>query len=384
MLFVLIVVVVLLVLIVFWLLFKTADERDNRATEDAFYRDAVQVINRLQCGSDAGVEKLLAEIMEADSEKRDIYVIFGNVLREKGFIGEAIKVHKSVLHRPNLPDTFKGWALSSLAEDFRMSGMLDRAVRTYNDAFNLNPSDNIALQRYAHLCKQVGDYTKLLSLMEVMASNGILDDNRYRMEVAFIYNEQGELFLREANKQEALRLFNKALQLNSRVYPAYMNLVRLTWEDDRNKRKCLEILHKLFERVPEKAFIGLTLYREIAPEDFEERCSALLARNGEDWRTRLQYARFLADEERNADAFEQFMEAVKVAPHVLLIHQEVWKFLLKIPDRQQYLLQYAKVSDQTMVFNAPFMCVECRYKSSEFLWKCPSCFGWNTFVESKI
>ena len=384
MLFALIAVVVILVLVVFWLLFQSAESSSSREGKDSFYRNAVKVIDGLQSGYGHGVESSLAEIMEADSEKKEIYVVFGNVLREKGFISEAIKVHKAVLHRPNLPDGFKGWALASLAEDFRMAGMLDRAIRTYSDAFNLNPSDRTSLQRYAHLCKQVGDYEKLLSLMDVLSNAELMDEERYRMEVAFIYNEQGEALMRDGKYPDAERKFTKAIQLNSKTYPAYLNLVQLNLDHRNNQKKALDYLQKLFHTIPEKAFLGLPVYRELEPDDFEEMCGSLLQKWPDDWRTRLHLARFLSDRGDTRAAFDSFMEAVRSASHVLLIHQEIWKFLLKVPEKEELLREYARISDQTMVFNAPFMCVECRYKSSEFLWKCPSCFGWNTFVESKI
>lgn len=383
MLFALIALVVILTLVVFWLLFQSADDGKGKGNKDAYYRASVSVIDGMQSGYCDGIEKTLAQVMEEDSEKKEIYVIFGNVLREKGFISEAIKVHKSVLHRPNLPDKFKGWALASLAEDFRMSGMLDRALRTYSDAFNLNPTNQASLQRYVHLCKQVGDYDKLLSLMDVLSNAGLVDEARYRMEVAFIYNELGEEQVRKENLAEAERLFAKALQLNSKTYPSYLNLARIHIEKN-NDKKALGFLQKLFHTVPEKTFLGLPMYLELEPGDFEEMCGSMLQKTPDDWRTRLHLAKFLTEKGEVRAAFDAFMEAVRSASHVLLIHQEIWKFLLRVPQKEELLREYARVSDQTMVFNAPFMCVECRYKSSEFLWKCPSCFGWNTFVESKI
>jgi len=128
----------------------------------------------------------------------------------------------------------------------------------------------------------------------------------------------------------------------------------------------------------------MELYLQISPQEFEELCHSLLNRNAEDWRTRLHLSRYYVQQDRPDSAFPELIEAMKSMPHVLLIHQEIWKFLMLYPERRDDLKEYAIQTDKIMVFNAPFMCVECRYKSSEFLWKCPSCFGWNTFVESKI
>jgi len=382
--FALVVVVVLLLLVVLWQLFRSGEASENARDHEIFYENAITVINALQTGQSEGVETALARIMEADSEKKEVYVIFGNVLREKGFISEAIKVHKSVLHRPNLPNTFKGWALACLAEDFRMAGMVDRAVRTYHDAFNLNPSDQNALRHYAHLCKQVGDYEKLLSLMEIMSGQGMLDKGQYALEVGFVYNELGEQALQDGKVSEARSFFERALKICGRVFPAYLNLARLAMDQDNNRKKAEQHLLNLFRQVPDRAFLGLPLYEKISPDGFEDMCRSLIAKNEEDWRIRMHLAGFLGRKDRADEAFEMYLEAVRIAPHVLLIHQEIWKFLLRNPERKDFLREYARASDQAMVFNAPFSCVVCRYKSSEFLWKCPSCYGWNSFVEAKI
>jgi len=362
---------------------KTKDQTDNHDSA-SFYMKAVRLIDLLQSGERAGVENLLASIMEEDSEKKEIYIIFGNVLREKGYIAEAIKVHKSVLHRPGLPDKFKGWALGSLAEDFRLAGMLERAVRTYRDAFNLNPGDTGLLKRYAHLCKQIGDYEKLLSLMDVMAKIKAPNDDNYRMQIAFIYNELGEQALKEGEFVKSETNFRKALKLNAKVYPAYLNLAKLVVKRGKKISAAQKHLEELFRQVPDKAYLGMELYLQISPQEFEELCHSLLNRNAEDWRTRLHLSRYYVQQDRPDSAFPELIEAMKSMPHVLLIHQEIWKFLMLYPERRDDLKEYAIQTDKIMVFNAPFMCVECRYKSSEFLWKCPSCFGWNTFVESKI
>ncbi len=378
---------IVLIAILFGLLLlrgKNEPPADKLKGRDEFYLKAVRIIDSLQSGEKDGVENLLASIMEEDSEKKEIYVIFGNVLREKGYIAEAIKVHKSVLHRPNLQDTFRGWALASLAEDFRLAGMLERAVRTYRDAFNLNPGDVGLLKKYAHLCKQVGDYDKLLSLMDVMAKTKVLNDEKYRMEVAFIYNELGEQSLASGEWAKAETNLRKALKLNAKVYPAYLNLAKLALEKREKPVVAQTYLEELFRKVPDKAFLGMELYLRISPSEFEELCHSLLNRNTEDWRTRLHLARYYIQQDRPDAAFPELIAAMKSMPHALLVHQEIWKFLILYPERRNDLKEYALQTDRIMVFNAPFMCVDCRYKSSEFLWKCPSCFGWNTFVESKI
>jgi lipopolysaccharide biosynthesis regulator YciM len=384
---VLLVAVIIILLWLFWDSEKEVNEDENKEAkiDKAFYNRVVKVIDALQTKECEGLEKVLGEIIGRDSEKKEFYVIFGNVLREKGYINKAIEQHKLVLHRRDISKEFKAWALASLAEDFRMAGMIERALRTYKDAFNLNPKDKVTLKRYIHLCKQTGEYEMLLSLMNVLGRlEGISDSESYREEVAFIYNELGEENLLKGDVDKAILNFKKAIQISSKIYPSYINLAKIAIEIKNNKKEAISNLQSLFSYVPDKAFLGLPIYKRTSKDDFENTCLGLIAKNEDDWRTRLELGKFYAENKEVEKAFDIFMEAMKLVPHVLLIHQEVWKLLMKYSDKREFLVDYAKATDRILIFNAPFVCVDCKYKSSEILWKCPSCYSFNSFIEARI
>ncbi len=103
-----------------------------------------------------------------------------------------------------------------------------------------------------------------------MAKGKVLNDEKYRMEVAFIYNELGEQALKGGEFVKAETNFKKALKLNSKVYPAYLNLAKLAVEKGEKISAAQKQLEELFRQVPDKAFLGMELYLQISPHPKKE------------------------------------------------------------------------------------------------------------------
>ncbi len=411
---ILLAVIIILVIILF--IFYTHENEKHEDKEKNCFEDKITLIlDKLQTQDLEDIEKLFREIMSEDTSRIEFYVILANIIRDRGHISEAINMHKNVLKRPDVleDNILKGWVLGNLAEDFRQGGMIDRALRTYHDALSLLTSQESGvkksrqnktllydremavkiwkkslLQRYIILCKQVGDYEKLLGLIEMYYAierdkNEKQGENEgQRKEIAFIYNEMGENELKNNNQKKAIQHFSKAVSIYKRVYPAYINLARVYKES--NKRKALKYLDEVIEHVPSRAFLILPLYRELSPERFEDVCFQLLSVNEHDWRVRLELGRYYMKKGEKGKGLLEFKKCLELSPMVLIIHQEIWKYLLKNPDDVDVFREYANTLNKVLVFNNPFICSKCNYKSSEFLWKCPYCHEFDTFVELKI
>ncbi len=411
---ILLAVIIILVIILF--IFYTHENEKHEDKEKNCFEDKITLIlDKLQIQDLEGIEALFREIMNEDTSRTEFYVILANILRDRGHISEAINMHKNVLKRPDVLDDhiFKGWVLGNLAEDFRQGGMIDRALRTYHDALCLLTSQEnngkkskknkilindrekaieiwkkSLLKRYINLCKQVGDYEKLLGLIEMYYSSEKKkseeegENDKQRKEIAFIYNEMGENELKNKNQKKAIQYFLKAVSIYNRVYPSYINLATVYKES--NKRKALKYLDEVIEHIPSRAFLILPLYRELSPDRFENVCFQLLNVNENDWRVRLELGRYYMKKGEKNKGLLEFKKCLELSPMVLIIHQEIWKYLLKNPDDVSVFKEYANTLNKVLVFNNPFVCSNCNYKSSEFLWKCPYCHEFDTFVELKI
>ncbi len=86
--------------------------------------------------------------LEVNSETLETHIAVGNLMRRKGEVERAIRIHQNLLSRPSLPRAFLHQAHLELALDFISAGLLDRAERLLKDLLIEAPELSVAACRY--------------------------------------------------------------------------------------------------------------------------------------------------------------------------------------------------------------------------------------------
>ncbi len=136
--------------------------------------------------------------------------------------------------------------------------------------------------------------------------------------------------------------------------------------------------HLVFERLDEA-------FRELGRDDeMEELLNEVIENHQYDWRSRTFLALIYAKRGDFEKSLELFKEAARFNPHNLSIHQKIWKLFVKGKLSADKIEDYIKLTEEIIFFLDPFVCIECGYKTTEFLWKCPHCHGWDSFTEARM
>jgi lipopolysaccharide assembly protein B len=90
-------------------------------------------LNYLLDGRSDGAVDAFIEALEVNSETLDTHIALGNLLRKRGEVERAIRVHQNLLARPSLPRHRLHEAHLELARDYISAGLLDRAERLLLD-----------------------------------------------------------------------------------------------------------------------------------------------------------------------------------------------------------------------------------------------------------
>jgi lipopolysaccharide biosynthesis regulator YciM len=75
---------------------------------------------------DAAIDTFI-HALEVNTETLETHLALGNLLRKRGEVSRAIRVHQNLLARPGLPEGRSQQVQLELAKDFVKSGLLDRA-----------------------------------------------------------------------------------------------------------------------------------------------------------------------------------------------------------------------------------------------------------------
>ena len=105
-------------------------------------------LNYLLDGRPDGAIDSFINALEVNSETLETHIALGNLLRKKGEVDRAIRIHQNLLARPSLPRAQVHQAHLELARDYISAGLLDRAERLLLDLVQESPEQRRSSLRH--------------------------------------------------------------------------------------------------------------------------------------------------------------------------------------------------------------------------------------------
>jgi len=337
---------------------------------------------------DLAVEEL-SKAAEELTDTLEVHLLLGSLYREKGQVARAINIHQSLLQRPRLTRREHAHVLLCLGLDFKRGGFVDRALEAFNEVRRLDPENQYALMNIEKLHEDQHQWQEAYEVRRTLDNQSSGEDaTRSQAILAFLENELGLQALARGDYASATERFRAAIDLDSTVVPAYLNLGDLYAREEK-PAQAAALWEQLVHEVPERAYLAFdrlaALYPKLGtPERFPQLCRRLIADNPQDWRARLALARTLETAGASSAALELLFEALVYNPHALNLHQGIWQVLSRMDYERSLVQRYVELTRHAVFYVDPHVCMRCRYRSTELLWQCPHCHEWNTFVEERI
>lgn len=114
-----------------WLLGRRS--RSRTATVPDLPGQYYKGLNYLLDGRPDGAVDAFINALEVNTETLETHIALGNLLRKRGEVDRAIRIHQNLLARPSLPRAQVHQAHLELARDYISAGLLDRAERLLKD-----------------------------------------------------------------------------------------------------------------------------------------------------------------------------------------------------------------------------------------------------------
>lgn len=100
---------------------------ETRTLPDSYFKGLNFLLNE---EPDRAIDAFV-EVAKLDPETSELHFALGSLFRRRGEMERAIRVHQSLLARPDLPIVDRENAQFELAQDFLKAGMLDRAEQGF-------------------------------------------------------------------------------------------------------------------------------------------------------------------------------------------------------------------------------------------------------------
>ncbi len=361
----------------------------SRRAHDRRGASSIHYILGLDFLASRQIDRAISELTLAARENTDaieIYLILGNLLREKGQIERAIQIHQSVLHRPALLGKERAHALLCLGMDFKRAGFRNRAIDTFTEVVTLEPNNAYALSNLIKIYEVEQDWEKALETQErLLQVTGELDTTLK----AFLFDQIGQAAFHADAPPRARRAFDDAIRSAPQVpapYLHYGDMLESQGELEQAEAKWMELASGN-PRLAHFAFDRLRRARDKLgrSETMTELYKSVIENDNNDWRAHLALARLRADQGKTDEAFRLLISAMRTNPHALAVHLEVWRSLAsEHTTRSERVRSYLDVVDRSALFLDPYICMKCNYRANGVLWRCPHCQEWNTFIEERV
>jgi lipopolysaccharide biosynthesis regulator YciM len=308
---------------------------------------------------------ILKNVIEKDTSNTGAYLRLGNLLREKGLISSAIKIHKNLSVNPELSASEKEEVNKALVKDYLESKEWRKALPIYEPLYKKNPKDKELAIGLLLLYEKQEKWDNAYNIAKKIYTKGKSLAN-YATHIASL--------LIGRDNQKARKFINFGLKAN--ISYAHFLYGKLLIEDGKENNG-IEHLEKSISIDPERAYLYLPLLEEYMFKRgefsiLEPYLKNLVSENPENWEILNSYISILK-KKGDSDRVEEILD--EAIPNLNIDSPEALGSIasaysgVDTDKMSEYVLKMQRLLTKTKRFKCP----ECGNEFKEFSWKCSSC-----------
>lgn len=339
--------------------------------------------------ADVAIDAFIASL-DVNDDTVDTHLALGALVRRRGEVDKAIRVHQNLLARPRLSPRFRAQAELELARDYLAAGLLGRAESLLRElASRGGELRDSALEYLLEIYQRERDWEEAIRIAREMANRGERDIRRtlahYLCELADRAHDSGDV-------RRVRELLGQALEWDPRCVRASLMLGALEGEQARWK-DCIRALRRVRDQDPRLLPEVLPLLAQAHAELGTERdLFRFLERSVEQVPSTTlagHLAESIAARSGEGAARDFLADALVRRPSVrglnLLLDRHLRQGELPAGvggagehDLEAALGRLKDVTDALIAEAPGYACESCGFTGSVLHWQCPSCRSWGT------
>ena len=354
----------------------------TREGDQAFFKGIQYILSN---DHDQAIEEFTKSV-QVNSDTIETYVALGNLYRSKGDIDRAMHIRQSIILRPHIDEHIKIRTLFDLGLDYRKGGFLDRALETFLNVLQKQPSNMETLQEIEKIYDEMKDWRNAFATRQKIARLVKGDHSHilahHQTEIGKTYQVKGEL-------SKAKSCFKMAISINEKCIDAYLHLGDHYFSKQEYKM-AIDAWKKVVSIAPRLTFLAYrrlegaySRMKNLRPvEDFLKECAQL----NPDAFTYMALARYLYNEQDYDGALRELESALSLNPSFWEARKFMGEILLAQEMKEEALFAYRDLIPHLNVPYLKFQCANCGFRPAELQWQCPQCRKWDTinFMDSTM
>ena len=336
------------------------------------------------------------EVARLDPATAELYFALGNLFRKRGETERAIRIHRNLLERADLPETQRQQALFCLAQDYLNAGIFDRAESAFS-ALAHSDYAPLAQRELAKLYEKESNWDAAIACLQRYLASAAPqhastieaqeDLSHYACELASVHLEHKDYsaasaavaLAEHAHPKNPRSYFVKAALLLSQGYtsPALELIEPLLLTQP--ALNTLAIHTFISAAVNPEVLAALKRWAAAAPSaDSIKPLLPLLQEQG-DTPSMIALLSALANPSNPSNPSKQHTPQRLATASVLLASAQQADFLTQASEWQAQAIH--TVDALSSRYDRP-TCTHCGFKASRHQWRCPGCARWNTLPYS--
>lgn len=362
--------------------FRKAQKKPNAELAKHYFQGVNFLLNEQP---DQAIDVFIRSV-EVTPQTLETHLSLGNLMRQKGEVDRAIRVHQNLLSRPNLNPQQVRQAHLELAKDYLKAGLFDRAERLFLELVE-DSSGDIRQQSLRHLVqiyRNEQEWEKAIraaSMMEKKLFGHAKEE--LAVEQAHFCCELAEQAKERGENLDVRRHLKLALKFNKNSARA-----NILWGDQEmialNFGKAL----KRFRQVPQQQSDCLpqildkvrSCYHELGDYDGLLKQLTLWLREYPSSSMLKATVEVVSSEEGEEKGLEFLIKHLKAMPSIKGVNTLLEMQISRIEKGavKENLSLLKNILGSMDLTQATYRCTQCGFKGAHLHWLCPQCQNWET------
>jgi len=313
------------------------------------------------------------------------------VLRRRGEVDRAIRIHQNIIARPNLDKAQRDLALFALASDYLKAGLFDRAEKLFLQLSAVTGQRQAAMKRLVRIYEQQKDWAQAIEVRKKLGAVQMGNDDG---GVAHAYCEMAQAALQKGDLNGARGHLRKARTSDRElIRSAYMRAqVAEQQEEFRAGIKlCRWIIENDASFAVEVLPLLLRSLRAVGGEALVDKTLRTMLAKNTNLQPALGVAALMHDELDSPVLLDSTRSVVLQTPFATRLVEAVQP---QQPDGdaifaaestpsnlelgESALKRIAPVLRELILSRAKYECRGCGYAGNVLYWQCPGCKDWDS------
>lgn len=330
---------------------------------------------------DAAIDTFI-DALDVNAETLETHLALGNLLRKRGEVGRAIKIHQNLLARPGLGKDRSRQVQMELARDFIKAGLLDRAEMLLQELVetSVHPVRTQCLEYLVEIYRDEKEWLKGVESIARLPSRRFsrLPD-RWRLVQSHFYCELAQAALDKSDYLGARRQIKAAFVADKQSARASLLQAELEYRLGQYK-EAIKALKQVFHQdpslMPEAIPLLVTCHRATARiPQLKEYLTGLIAQ-GASSPVVIALAELKERDEGNMAAADFLSDHLSSAPNLDAANRMLKLQLSESGAATQGLLMASKAVEGLQKTAPNYRCQSCGFGGQQMHWLCPGCKTW--------